>query len=467
MASVSVGGLAQIAVFVNQATPTAEARQRAANAILDTIGVALAGSSEPAARILQGTLGPADPRTFGPWDRRSPDAADRRAPGPCAVWGTSLHVSAPDAALANGTAAHALDFDDMCFVSLAHPSAPLVPAVIAVGEMMGASGREVLDAYVAGFEVQARLGRLMNPRHYQRGWHCTSTLGVLSAAAGASRLLGLDAPATAHALAIAASSASGLKENFGTMVKPLHAGLAARDGVMAALLAKGGMTGSEKAIDGPQGYLHALDSEREDLDREISDLGRRWEILDTGITVKLYPSCAGTHPALDAILDLRAEHGLSAEDVDRIDVDVDPIVPTILIYDRPASALEAKFSLPFCAAAACVFGRVGIDTFDAAALSDARVASLMSRVMMNVDQAIGLGKPSLTEARVRITLKDGRALVKEAHGARGYPANPPGAGDLRQKFLGCASRGMELGRAHALYQRLTSLESADSIGDLS
>ena len=250
----------------------------------------------------------------------------------------------------------------------------------------------------------------MNPRHYQRGWHCTSTLGVMSAAAGASRLLGLDAVATAHALAIAASSASGLKENFGTMVKPLHAGLAARDGVMAALLAKGGMTASEHAIDGPQGYLHALDSEREDLDREIADLGRRWEILDTGITVKLYPSCAGTHPTLDAILDLRAEHGFSADDIDRIDVDVDPIVPTILIYDRPASALEAKFSLPFCAAAACVFGHVGIGTFDDAALQDGRVDSLMSRVSMRVDEEIGRGKPALTEARVRITLKDGRTL---------------------------------------------------------
>ena len=171
---------------------------------------------------------------------------------------------------------------------------------------------------------------------------------------------------------------------------------------MAALLAKGGLTGSEQAIDGPQGYLHALDSERSDLDREIADLGRRWEILDTGITVKLYPSCAGTHPTLDAILDLRAEHGLTADDIDRIDVDVDPIVPTILIYDKPANALEAKFSLPFCAAAACVFGHVGIGTFTDATLQDGRVGSLMGRVSMKVDDEIGRGKPALTEARERI-----------------------------------------------------------------
>ena len=460
-ASRSPAPLDLVASFVTGASPGKEARARAATAICDTIGVALAGSVEPAARIVQRTLEPPDPRSFGFWDRRTLEFADRRATGPCSIWGTSLHVSASDAALANGTAAHALDYDDMCFVSLAHPSAPLVPAIIAIGELVGASGRAVLDAYVVGFEIQARLGRLMNPRHYQRGWHCTSTLGVMSAAAGAARLLGLDAAATAHALAIAASSASGLKENFGTMVKPLHAGLAARDGVMAALLAKGGLTGSEKAIDGPQGYLHAFDGEREDLDREISDLGRRWEILDTGITVKLYPSCAGTHPALDAILGLRAEHGFAADDIDRIDVDVDPIVSTILIYNRPVSALEAKFSLPFCAAAASIFGRVGIDTFEDTSIRDERVAAFMPRVTMHVDEEIGRGKPALTEARVRITLKDGRTFAKEAHGARGYPENPVSAADLGAKFLGCASRVMDLGRARDLHQRLMGLESAD------
>jgi 2-methylcitrate dehydratase PrpD len=396
---------------------------------MDTVGVAVAGSIEPAAQIVRRTLGPAGPSKPG-------------TQGPCSVWGTPARASAPDAALANGTAAHALDYDDMCFVSLAHPSAPLVPAILAAGELSGASGRAVLDAYVAGFEIQARLGRLMNPRHYQRGWHCTSTLGALSAAAGAARLLGLNAAATAHALAIAASSASGLKENFGTMVKPLHAGLAARDGVLAALLARAGMTASASAIDGAQGYLHAFDSERDDLSTAVDDLGSRWEILDTGITVKLYPSCAGTHPTLDAVLDLIADERFTADDVERIDVDVDPIVPTILIYARPATALEAKFSLPFCVAAAVVWGRLGIDSFDDARIRDPRVSALMSRVTMHVDEEIGKGKPSLTEARVRVTLSDGRVLVREAHGARGYPEKPATPAELEAKFLACAGRAV-------------------------
>jgi 2-methylcitrate dehydratase PrpD len=306
----------------------------------------------------------------------------------------------------------------------------------------------------------------MNPRHYQRGWHCTSTLGAISAAAGASRLFGLDAAATEHALAIAASSASGLKENFGTMVKPLHAGLAARDGVMAALLAKGGLTGSAKAIDGPQGYLRAFDSEGTDLANAVGDLGSRWEILDTGITVKLYPSCAGTHPTLDALLDLRAQHGFTEADVYRIEVDVDPIVPTILIFDRPSGALEAKFSLPFCAAAAVVFGRVGIDTFDDEPLRDQRVAALMPAVTMHVDEAIGRGKPALTEARVQVRLKNGRSLVQEAHGARGYPANPATAEQLAAKFLACASRAIDKPRAAALLSRLATLDQLDSIREI-
>ncbi|HXT70458.1 MAG TPA: MmgE/PrpD family protein [Vicinamibacterales bacterium] len=436
--------LEQLARFVVDTTPSAEARANAQRAVIDTIGVALAGSAEPAARIVRESI-----RLAGSGGAATTAPPPPAQPGGCSIWGTPMTAPAPVAVLANGTAAHALDFDDMCFISLAHPSAPLVPAIVAIGEFTRASLDAILDAYVVGFEVQARLGKLMNPRHYQRGWHCTSTLGVMSAAAGAARLLGLDAGAAGHALAIAASSTSGLKENFGTMVKPLHAGMAARDGVLAALFAKSGLTASDKAIDGPQGYLHALDAESEDLASVTADLGSRWEILDTGITVKLYPSCAGTHPSLDAVLDLRSEHAFTAGDVEKIEIDVDPIVPTILIYERPSSPLEGKFSMPFCVASAVVHGRVSIDTFDDAGLSDRRVGALMPRVTMRVDPEIGGSKPALTEARVRVGLKDGRILTKEAHGARGYPTNPASAAELEAKFLSCATRVMSESDARA------------------
>jgi 2-methylcitrate dehydratase PrpD len=436
--------LPAVAAFVTGASAPPGARLRAATALLDTVGVTLAGALEPASRAVQDVI--------------AAEGGDA-----CTVLGSALRSTAPGAALANGTAAHALDYDDMCFVSLAHPSAPLVPALLAAGELSGASGSAILDAYVMGFEVEARLGRVMNPRHYQRGWHCTSTLGAIGAAAAASRVMGLDAGRTCHALAIAASEASGLKENFGTMVKPLHAGLAARDGVLAALLARSGLTASERALDGPQGFLQAMDSERTGLDREIADLGARWELLDTGITVKLYPSCAATHPMLDALLALRARGPFSGDDVDRIEIEVDAITPTVLIHERPSTGLEGKFSMPFCAAAAVVDGRVGIETFDAARVADTRIASLMPRIAMQVDPALGADRPPLTQVRVRVHLRNGRILSETADGARGYPDRPASDAELDAKFLSCATRAISPSAARHALDLLRTFDRLDDV----
>src|SRR5262245_50602868 len=222
--------VAAISEFVVHTAISETARGRAAIAFTDTIGVMLAGAVEPAARIAQ-TL------------------AAEEGTGECRVLGTQVTTSPGWAALANGVAAHALDYDDMCFVSLAHPSCALVPAILAVGEIAHANARALLDAYVVGFEIECRLGLVMNPRHYhQRGWHCTSSIGTIGAAAAVARVLTLDAETTRHVLGIAASSACGLKENLGSMVKPLHAGMAARNGVIAARLAQRGFTASPHAI---------------------------------------------------------------------------------------------------------------------------------------------------------------------------------------------------------------------------
>jgi 2-methylcitrate dehydratase PrpD len=436
--------ISRLGEFVVGARPPAEARARAAIAVLDTVGVTLAGASEPAARIVQAVV--------------ASEGGDA-----CGVFGTTTRASASGAALANGTAAHALDYDDMCFVSLAHPSAPLVPAALAAGELEGSTGCDVLDAYVVGFEIEARLGRLMNPRHYQRGWHCTATLGTIGATAAVSRLLRLNANAASQALAIAASEASGLKENFGTMVKPLHAGLAARNGIHAGLLAKGGMTASALALDGPQGFLHAMDGERLALADAVADLGQRWEVLETGITVKLYPSCAGTHPALDAILELRRREQFGADDVERIEIDVDSITPTILIYECPKSGLEGKFSMSFCVAAAVAFGRVDLETFDAPTLSNALVTGLMGRVVMRVDPSLdGISEP-LTQARARVRLKDGRAFMQPANGARGYPAQPATDAELQAKFLACARRTLPEESCAAALEMLRGIEQINDV----
>ena len=438
----------KIAEFISSGKPPAEARQRAAIALRDTVGVILAGAPEAAANIIRRTI-----------------VAESQ--GACSVLGTAERASASDAALANGVAAHAHDYDDMCFVSMAHPSCALVPSILAAGELTVASGAAVLDAYVAGFEVECRLGLVMNPRHYhERGWHCTSSIGTLGAAAAAARLLRLDATSTLHTLGIAASLACGLKENIGSMVKPLHAGMAARNGVMAARLAKAGFTASEQSIEGPQGYLAAMDSQKPPsaLAEAAADLGSRWEILDTGVTVKLYPSCAATHPPLDALLGLKRRHNFVAEDIAAIDVEVDSMTPRLLIYSRPSTALEAKFSMPFCAAAAIVFGHPTLETFDVEKIRDPRIQKLLPLVTLRANPDFDAAA-HLSQANVTVRLKDGRTVAERADGARGYPGRLSDD-ELNTKFVACAERSLTYAAAARVLDVLRAIEVTPNIAEL-
>lgn len=435
---------ARLADFAAHSVPPPAALARAAAAIRDTVGVTLAGACEPSARMVQ-------------------SLAAAEGSGRSAVLGTELRTGASWAAQANGVAAHALDFDDMCFVSLAHPSCALFPAALAASELEHASGRTLLEAYVAGFEVECRLGKVMNPRHYhERGWHCTSTIGSVGAAVAAARVFGLSSAQMAHALGIAASSACGLKENLGTMVKPLHAGLAARNGIMAACLARLGYEASERSLDGPQGFLVAMDAEHRDLDRALVDLDTHWEILTTGIAVKLYPSCAATHPAVDLLIDLRHEARLAPEDVESIDVEVDSMTPRLLLYDRPASALEGKFSMAFCAAAAVVDGGVGIGTFDKERMHAPAVRALTGKVRMRANPEFDSTTP-LSHARVTVRLRDGRTFTRTAEGARGYPAHPASEAQLRAKFLDCAARALPGAAGDTAWNVLTRIEDVDDV----
>jgi 2-methylcitrate dehydratase PrpD len=428
-------GVETIAGFIVETAISEEARQRASIAFIDTCGVMLAGASEPAARIAQSIAG------------------DEGA-GDCHVGGTTITTSAALAAFANGVAAHALDYDDMCFVSLAHPSCVLVPALLAAGEITGANARTILDAYVIAFEIECRLGLVMNPRHYhQRGWHCTSSIGTIGAAAAVARVLGLDVVATRHALGIAASSACGLKENLGSMVKPLHAGMAARNGVTAAQLARRGFTASPHALDGPQGYLAAMDSEQASLDAAVADLGTRWEITESGVTVKLYPSCAATHPPLDALTTIVRRERFTADQVVAIDVEVDSMTPRLLIHPDPSTGLEAKFSMPFCAAAAVVFPRIGIDTFTPETIHHPDVQALMPRVSPRPNTAFDTAAP-LSQARVTVRLRDGREWSEHADGARGYPGRLSDE-ELSAKFEDCAARALGLSGARSAWDALT------------
>ncbi|HEU4367420.1 MAG TPA: MmgE/PrpD family protein [Methylomirabilota bacterium] len=438
---------ARLAEFVVKTTlrdcpDTAIAQVR--RAALDTLGVTLAGAAEPVAAGVR---------------------AVARAEGGtplCTVIGTSLRTSPTWAALANGTAGHAHDFDDTNFALMGHPSAPLLSAALAAAEGDPAGGAAVVLAYVIGFEVSAALGLALNPELYTRGWHATSAIGTLGCAAAAASLLRLDADRARHALGIAASLASGLKENFGSMTKPFHAGHAARNGVFAAMAAREGLTASDEALEGRQGYAAAL-SQAKLMPDAFETLGRRWELVQSGIAVKPYPSCALTHAAIDALLELRATHRLNAGEVADVEVGVNHVVPDVLRHNSPTNGLERKFSMQFCAAAALAAGRVDLGSFAEGPVADAGTRELMDRVRMVVDPTLPDGLAQHAWSRVTVRLRDGRTLASPPRGASGHPDQPLGDAQLRDKFLACAAPVLGAAEADGVAAQLARLEDVPDI----
>jgi 2-methylcitrate dehydratase PrpD len=425
----------------------AEAVDIARRAILDCLGVMLAGSIEPAARIVA-------------------EVARAEGGSPLAtVVGTPLRTGTVWAALANGTAAHALDFDDTNFAMLGHPSAPVLSAALAAGELVMADGRALVHAFLLGFEVETTMASVMNPPHYEKGFHATGTLGTMGAAAAAARLLGLDAAQTRAALAVAASQASGLKENFGTMTKPFHAGHAARSGVLSALLARDGFTASEQAIEGPQGYFAVLSAGKRD-EQVLDSLGAPWKILETGVAVKPYPSCACTHSIIDSALELRRTHRIRPEQVAEVTVGVNAAVPRILIHGNPRSGLEAKFSGEFSAAAALCDGRVGIATFRDDKTDDPAIRELMTRVRLVVDPEIPSDLERHMWTRVTVRLRDGREVAIAPRPVPGHPGLPLSMDQLREKFMDCARIVLPEDRADSVRQMVEQLDGCPDLRSL-
>jgi 2-methylcitrate dehydratase PrpD len=441
-----MGATREIAAWVAGASlraMPAEVVERARAGIVDTIGVILAGTGEPVTRIAAGLV-----------------AEDGGAPVASQL-GTSLRTTAESAALLNGISGHALDYDDVSASLTGHPSVVVVPAALAAAELTGASGAAFLRAYVVGVEVMAKLGRAIGPAHYRTGWHATSTLGTLGAAAAASSVLGLDAERTAHALAIAVSESSGSRRNFGTMTKPYHAGHAARCGVAAARLAARGMTADPTAIEAPLG-LFALISYGEGRPEAVAPaLGRPYDLVGTGLSVKKYPCCFATHRAADAVLDLRAEHGLGdpdAVEAVRVTVPVGGVAP--LIYDRPATGLEAKFSMQYVLAAALLDGRVGLDAFEDAAVRRPEAQALLARVTVHEDPGIAGGFNPIEDGHVdvELRLRAGATLTRRVAHPRGSPADPLRPEDLAAKFRDCADATLEPEQADAALARLLRVE---------
>jgi 2-methylcitrate dehydratase PrpD len=360
--------------------------------------------------------------------------------GRCSIVGQAASLSAPAAALVNGTAAHALDYDDNFHPMAGHATAVLAPAIFAVAEARGASGQEVLDAYIVGLEVQARIGEGVNLAHYERGWHSTSTVGTFGAAAACARLHGLDRAGASAALSLAFSMAGGSKLQFGTMAKPMHAGLAAQHGVMAAALAAAGVRGIAEPLEGEWGFrdLFAGDSSPGFGTRPP---GRPLAIERYGLKAKIHPCCASVHCAVDALLELQRMHGFSAAEVERVDTLVNRVSFDNLRYPDPRTELEARFSMHWCIALALVQGRLGLDDFTPAALARKDVRAWLPRISMRHTEPGGEHpskdngrEPALTTVRLR----DGRTLERYAQHPKGSLQAPLAEGELDAKFEDCA-----------------------------
>ena len=426
------------------------ARYWAKVAILDTVGCILAGADEPCARIA-GQV-----------------AALGCANGPCVVFGTTHRVGPMDAASINGTAAHALDYDDCSDTLGGHPSAPILPALFALAETRGTNGRDFIAAYVAGWETETRIARGVNFHHYEKGWHPTATLGVFGAAAACAKLLGLSLDKTAKALALAATFSSGLKANFGTMTKPLHVGQSARNGLYAALLASEGFTASNDAIEHRQGFLRVFNGDGNFVaDPIVADWGAPWDIVDPGLAIKQYPCCGSTHPAVDAMLMLVRENDLTPAMVTKIESQTHPRRFAHTNRPDPRGALDAKFSVQYCLARALVSRAVLIAHFEDGSYDEPEVRDVLKRV---VSSAWPDRKMDLSEhfgADVRVTLADGRVLTKSVKRPLGRGPTIPLAPELlRGKFIDCARRALPADEAERLHGMLDALESVNQVRSL-
>ena len=385
------------------------------------------------------------------------------------VIGSQIKFAAQYAALANGIRGHVLDYDDAQLATLpsrpygqlTHPTTPVLAAGLALAEKIKATGLELLIAYIIGVEVACRLADAIHPGHYLRGFHPTGTIGAFGATAACAYLLKLDPTQIRCALGIAGSLASGVRAHRGTMAKSLNAGHAAENGIVAATLAESGFTASNDIFDDPMGYFAAACHGR--VDRKLIKFGPPFFLVRPGVAIKIYP-CAGVlHPALDAIIELAKQHDLRSDNVKKIRVSLGPDAALPLVYNRPRTALEGKFSLPFSAAVALVYRRAGLNEYTDANVLDSKIAALMKRVLLVRDQRLrSLGNLGC-RADVEIELNNGRTYRKRASVAKGHPKKPLTREELEEKFHQCAGESISPRAARKFIEDLWSIEKLDTL----
>jgi 2-methylcitrate dehydratase PrpD len=432
----------------HQLTKTAIAQARAC--ILDAIGVTLAGYPEPCTQILLKTPGVAT------------------APGPALIFGSARRTSALDAALVNGTASHALDFDDFSGIMGGHHSAPLVSMLFALAEERGGTGEDIVAAYVIGVEVEIRLARAVNFHHYDKGWHPTATLGIFGAAAAACHLVKLDHARTTMALCIAASLASGLKANFGTMTKPLHIGQCCRNGLFAALLAEQGFDAATDVFEHEQGFLNVFNGPGTfDTGKLFENWGTPWEIEAKSIALKQFPCCGSTHPAIAMALKLRREDKVATADISRIEV----LSPGRRLrhtnHPHPQTPLEAKFSVQYVVARALRDGILRLRDFEGDAHLDPEIQRLLDLTTASPHPDMADDADKQWGAEVIVTLKDGTRLARRVDNLIGRGGDDPmSSSELWDKFNDCAARSLPREQIAPLFERLETLEKVSEIAQV-
>ncbi|MBI3969095.1 MAG: MmgE/PrpD family protein, partial [Chloroflexi bacterium] len=414
-------------------------------------GVALAGAQEECGKVMM------------EYARRQGGTEE------AVVLGAGFRAPAALAALANGTMAHALDYDDINRTMFGHPSAPLLPTVLALGERESRSGVDVLAAFVVGFEVETKLRMALGPDYSDDlGWHPTAPLAAIGCAAAAARLLGLDVNQTAMTLSLAASQASGLRGNFGTMTKPFHVGHSARSGIVSADLVALGFTASDRALEHRYGFLNAFSGMKGwDGSRIEGKLGQPWDIVQPGIAIKNYPCCGSSHRALDAILALIASDDIKAEDVEFVDCQVSFDPPRSLIHSNPQTGLEGKFSMEYCVAAALLDKRITLGTFEDDQVQRPEIRRLMQLVKMRrVPGDEGQPTWSKPEEHVVVHLKGGRQLRYSVHTPKGEGNNPLSDEEVRNKYRDTAGRALPSDLVERTTDLIGSLETVANVRQL-
>lgn len=426
--------------------------------ILDGFGLALSGSVAKSGELVR---------------RHLDDLGLAR--GTATVIGGGRKIAPRFAAFANGVGIHADDYDDTqlavakdrVYGLLTHPTAPALPAAFAMGEVLKSSGKDFLLAYHLGVEVECKVAEAIAPRHYQTGFHATATCGTFAAAAASARLMGLDVDTTLRALSIAGSQSAGLRENFGTMTKPFHAGRSSESGVAAAQFASYGWTATPRILEAPRGFFAAAGGGY-DQNAILGKLGAPWTFANPGISIKPHPSGSLTHPGMTEMLRLIKENGIRAEEVKRVRVGTNSNMPNALIHHRPKDELQAKFSMEFCMAILLLEGRAGLNEFTDAAVEREDVRAMIEKVDFVIDDEAEAAGYHLMTTLIDIELNDGRKISGRADFGKGSPAFPMSYDEVADKFRENAEfAGMAKGKANEIVELVRRLEALQSLDELS